>query len=196
MAVSQEELVMHDCQVVCPQCLAVCQYEGGALVARDDSDAPYRHTVTVSAPKTETSRFCHSCGKQLPSGISFCPYCGVDLKAPFGEEEQSAQPQPAPAPKPEPAPEPAPVKKTRPVERAAASAPRQPEREQPRQPSKPVEDNLRHIPRHYKAMHPQMNSYDAKPGTLFKIIAYIIIALLLCLLVYFIYAGLSFEPAV
>ena len=32
MAVSQEELVIHDCQVVCPQCLAVCSYENGKLV--------------------------------------------------------------------------------------------------------------------------------------------------------------------
>ena len=63
MAVSQEELVMHDCQVVCPQCLSVCQYEGGALVVRNDSDAPYRHNAVVESSKTETARFCHSCGK-------------------------------------------------------------------------------------------------------------------------------------
>ena len=73
MAVSLEELMTHDSQVVCPQCLAVCQYQNGTLVARDDSDAPYRHIATVDTTKHDNSNYCYHCGKQLPAGISFCP---------------------------------------------------------------------------------------------------------------------------
>ena len=102
MAVSLEELVMHDSQVVCPQCLAVCQYENNKLVARDDSDAPYRHVATVEHnTKRDSSNYCHSCGKQLPAGISFCPYCGADLAAPFDKAESAPQ-QPAAAPQQHP----------------------------------------------------------------------------------------------
>lgn len=82
--------MIHDSQVVCPQCLAVCRYIDGALVVKDDSDAPYRHTasVDIASSKQESTKFCHSCGKKLPSGIKFCPYCGADLSAPFSHPKR------------------------------------------------------------------------------------------------------------
>ena len=186
MAVSQEELMTHDCQVVCPQCLAVCQYENGGLVVRDDSDAPYRHTANVSTSAQEdTSRFCYSCGRKLPEGISFCPYCGVDLKAPFDE---------APAAKAEPekksTPAPAPAKRQEPTRER-----RQPEEPASRPQDTRFEDKLRTMPHHYKATQPRLHQDGAMPGLGFKIFAYITIALLLILLVYIIIAGLSIEPA-
>ena len=123
MAVSQEELVMHDSQVVCPQCLAVCRYENGALVVRDDSEAPYRHTAVVDTASTDASIFCHNCGKQLPAGIRFCPYCGVDLKAPFTPHQpQPVQPQPTVQP---------PVEEKKPAAKPKKES--QPERPQPAQ---------------------------------------------------------------
>ena len=140
MAVSQEELVLHDCQIVCPQCLAICHYENGALVVKDDSDAPYRHNASVSTQPADSTKYCHSCGRKLPEGISFCPYCGVDLKTPFETE-----PEPAPAPA---------VKREEPVQQPVAPAPRQEERapasrpvqDQPMPQTSQVEEKLRNIP--------------------------------------------------
>ncbi len=185
MAVSQEELVIHDCQVVCPQCLAVCSYENGALVVRDDSDAPYRHTVSVETPKQDNSRYCHACGKQIPAGISFCPYCGVDLMAPFnGAPSQPAVTEPA-----EPAPEPV---------MPAAPAEEKPQRQSAsrRQPAHQVEDNLRSMTHHYSTMRPHLHQNGTMPGRTFKIVAYAAIVVLLLVLVCIIVAGLDIEPAV
>ena len=188
MAVSLEELVMHDSQVVCPQCLAVCLYQNGTLVARDDSDAPYRHIATVDQSTShDNSNYCHRCGKQLPAGISFCPYCGADLGAPFDKESEAVkQPEPvketAPAPARQPAkeqPQPAVVKK-----RPAAAPAR----------TDHVEEKLRTMSRHYTSEHPRLHQNGTMPGTAFKVIAYAIIVLLLALLVYIIIAGLSLEP--
>ena len=198
MAVSQEELVIHDCQVVCPQCLAVCTYEGGALTVRDDSDAPYRHTAPVAETPTrpqvqhqEGSHFCHSCGKQLPAGISFCPYCGADLKAPFDEKEAS---KPEATPKSEPArttsvPKPAPQEKPRPARESM-------QRETPahQQPTTHVEDKLRTVSRQYNGVHTRHQHSDDRPSTLFKAVAYTIIIALIILLVYIIIAGSNIEP--
>ena len=187
MAVSQEELVIHDCQVVCPQCLAVCSYEGGALVVRDDSDAPYRHTANAGTVSNEKSKFCHSCGKQLPSGISFCPYCGADLKAPFHVEQ----------PKPEPKPEPAPVvEKKRPVEEEKQHA-RQtaPSQQVATQQTSIVEDKLRTMNRRYNPVHPHIHQNGTMPSKTFKVVAFALITLLLILLVGIIIAGYNIEPA-
>ena len=190
MAVSQEELVIHDCQVVCPQCLAVCSYEGGALVVRDDSDAPYRHTANAGSVDNEKSKFCHSCGKQLPSGISFCPYCGADLRAPFNAQ----QPQPEPTPQPEPAPV---EERKRPLVQEETKPHRQ---EKPRQPQSMrqdtmVEDKLRTINRRYSDMHPHLHQNGTMPSRGFKVVAMVVIALLLILLVGIIIAGNSIESA-
>lgn len=194
MAVSLEELVMHDSQVVCPQCLAVCLYQNGALVARDDSDAPYRHTATVdSSTKHDSSNYCHSCGKQLPAGISFCPYCGADLGAPFDNKEAAAPRQPVreePVVKPQPAtekPQPA-VKRPK--------APAAPQQQAPPAGRNHVEEKLRTVSRHYTSVHPRLHQNGTMPGTAFKIVAYTVIAILLILLVVIIIAGNSLEPAV
>ena len=189
MAVSQEELVLHDCQVVCPQCLAVCQYEGGVLVARDDSDAPYRHNAVVESAKAESARFCHSCGKQLPEGISFCPYCGADLSAPFEtpkSEPVVSKPEPKPQPKPQPV-------KQEPVKPIAEK--REPEVTPRHENSSLVEEKLRTVGHHYHSVHPRLHQNGTKPGTFFKIVAYTVIVLLLILLVFIIVAGASIEPA-
>ncbi len=191
MAVSQEELVLHDCQIVCPQCLAICHYENGALVVKDDSDAPYRHNASVSTQPADSTKYCHSCGRKLPEGISFCPYCGVDLKTPFETE-----PEPAPAPA---------VKHEEPVQQPVAPAPRQEERapasrpvqDQPMPQTSQVEEKLRNIPHHYNGMPSRMHMNDDRPSTPFKVFAYAIIVLLLILLAYIIYSGLTIEqPAI
>ncbi len=187
MAVSQEELVIHDCQVVCPQCLAVCQYEGGVLVVRDDSDAPYRHNAVVESDKPSKNKtFCHSCGKKLPEGISFCPYCGADLGAPF----KPVEPQPVTAP--EPVREPEPVK-SQPVEEAPIQERPAAEDASRSQSTTGVEDKLRTMAHHYNTMHPHLHQHGTMPSQGFKIFAYITIALLLILLIYIIYAGASIE---
>ena len=185
MAVSQEELVLHDCQVVCPQCLAVCHYENGVLVVRDDSDAPYRHNASVSTAEPDNSRYCYSCGRKLPEGISFCPYCGVDLKTPFVEE-----PHPTPEVKHE---EPVPTPE-QPVQHEEVVKPaREPQAPKPVQQASQVEQNLRTITHRYSGMHPQMHHSGDKPSTVFRAGAYVIILLLLVLLAYIIYSGLSIE---
>ncbi len=192
MAVSQEELLIHDSQVVCPQCLAVCQYENGGLVVRDDSDAPFRHNAAVDSSKFETTaRFCHSCGKKLPEGISFCPYCGADLSAPF-EAETPVEPAPAPSTPAKPR-EPEPVAQPAPVATTPKKQPQQ--REEVRKPIPQVENSLRTIPRQYSSMHPQLHQHGTMPSTRFKIFAYAVIALLLALLVFIIIAGSSIEPS-
>ena len=189
MAVSQEELLIHDCQVVCPQCLAVCQYENGGLVVRDDSDAPFRHNVTIDNSKTEAAaRFCHSCGKKLPEGISFCPYCGADLSAPFEEEPA---PQPTVVAAPETPREPEPVIRQEPTE-----SPKQtPQPEEAVKTMPRMENTLRDIPRQYRGMHPQLHQHGTMPSQGFKIFAYTVIFLLLLLLVFIIIAGINIEPS-
>ena len=186
MAVSQEELLMHDCQVVCPQCLAVCRYENGTLVVRDDSDAPYRHTAAVDPSKHDTeSRFCYNCGKQLPAGISFCPYCGSDLGSPFAKKENTVE-EAAPAPQ-QPVREPQPVK-----EKAVPEVKKQSVTQSTAAPNQ-VEEKLRTMSRHYTSVHPQLHQNGTMPGTAFKVFAYAIIVILLVLLVVIIIAGNSLE---
>ena len=185
MAVSREELLMHDCQVVCPQCLAVCRYENDTLVVRDDSDAPYRHTASVETTDSGNVSFCHSCGKQLPAGIRFCPYCGADLKAPFGKS-QAPEPQPKPEPRQRPV-----VEKPRPVEEKKKEDPTPVQRQ-----SSHVEDKLRTMSHHYNSSGVVLHQNGTMPGRTFKIIAYAVIAVLLALLVYIIIAGASIETAV
>ncbi len=185
MAVSREELLMHDCQVVCPQCLAVCRYENDTLVVRDDSDAPYRHTASVEATDSGNVSFCHSCGKQLPAGIRFCPYCGADLKAPFGKS-QAPEPQPKPEPRQRPV-----VEKPRPVEEKKKADPIPVQRQ-----SNHVEDKLRTMSHHYNSSGVVLHQNGTMPSRTFKIVAYAVIAVLLALLVYIIIAGASIETAV
>ncbi len=169
MVMSQEELVIHDSQVVCPQCLAVCRYIDGALVVKDDSDAPYRHTasVDVASSKQESTKFCHSCGKKLPSGIKFCPYCGADLSAPF------SQPKTADV-----KPEPSRAQTAAQEKKPAAKAERTPQ------------------PDYNNGMRPQLHQNGTMPSRTFKIVAYCVILVLLIVLVCFIVAGLNIEPAI
>ena len=190
MAVSQEELVIHDCQVVCPQCLAVCHYEGSTLVVRNDSDAPYRHTASVEQTKRDTAKFCHSCGKQLPAGISFCPYCGVDLNAPFDTQEEPAE---TAAEVQQSRPEPVKEQPIQAEENRKASGT---ESQRQQRSARPVEAKLRSIAPHYSSGNPYVEQTDSKPGTVFKVFAYTIIVLLLALLVYIIHAGASIEMPV
>lgn len=190
MAVSQEELVIHGSQVVCPQCLAVCLYENGALVPRDDSDAPYRHNASVEMSPRESTKFCYSCGKQLPSGISFCPYCGADLRAPFAGGKPHAVNEPQPTSRqPEPVKEkPKPAEKPKPSRQPSSpvSTRREPETDQ-------VEDKLRTMTHRYTNMHPHLHQRGTMPGPVFKIVAYTIIVLLVLLFVYIVIAGASIE---
>ena len=189
MAVSLEELMTHDSQVVCPQCLAVCQYQNGTLVARDDSDAPYRHLATVdTTTKHDNSNYCYHCGKQLPAGISFCPYCGADLGAPFDKKAAPAPQQPVQEPVDEPRPQPA-RQRQQPVAKKPQSATPPPEDRNR------VEEKLRTVSRHYTSVHPRLHQNGTIPGLAFKIVAYAIIAILLILLVVIIVAGNSLEPA-
>lgn len=185
MAVSQEELVIHDSQVVCPQCLAVCRYDGNRLVVRDDSDAPYRHTANVETTKDD-SKFCHSCGKQLPAGIRFCPYCGVDLDAPFHAAKSVNDVKPK-------------AKETNPhIEKKKAEeekAKPQPVTTRQRT-SDHVEDKLRTITHRYNSsgsMRSRLHQNGTIPSKSFKLVAYAIIALLLILLVCIIIAGINID---
>ena len=184
MEVSQEELVIHDCQVVCPQCLAVCRYENGALVARIDSETTSRRTANAGTSSQDHAKFCHNCGKQLPSGISFCPYCGADLKVSYN------------VPKPDDTPKPVEQKpievKKEPVVTLEKRTPEPKRQEQSNQ----VENNLRSMTRHYNTMHPHLHQRGTMPSKSFKIIAYSTIILLLALLVWIIIAGLSIESTI
>ena len=189
MAVSLEELVTHDSQVVCPQCLAVCHYENGALVVRDDSDAPYRHIAAVdSTTKHDSSNYCHSCGKQMPAGISFCPYCGADLGAPFDKKEEPAASRPVKEPEPVVKPQPA-------AEKPQPAAVKQPKAaSNPPQSHDHMGEKLRTVSRHYTQRHPQLRQNGTMPGTAFKVVAYTLIAILLILLALIIISGNSLEP--
>ena len=191
MNVSQEELVIHDSQVVCPQCLAVCRYVDGQLVVRDDADTPVRHTVKAHSVTAGVAKYCHSCGKQLPSGIRFCPYCGVDLKAPFDTMPRVVEPRTAEPVKPaEPAnPDKAKKPEKENKEAVTVTAPK-------RKSNNQVEDKLRTVTHHYKSNSVRLHQRGTMPGKVFKIVAYSIIFLLLVLLVVIIIAGNSIEPAV
>ena len=179
--------MIHDSQVVCPQCLAVCRYIDGALVVHDDSDAPYRHTASVTSTKQETTKFCHHCGKKLPGGIKFCPYCGTDLSAPFSQPKAVEK-------KPEPTRVQAKPQETKPVEAKVE----QPKPSGVRQSShNQVEDKLRTMSRHYSSsVRPRLHQHGTMPSRGFKIAAYSIIIALLVVLVCIIIAGLNIEPTI
>ena len=70
MSISHEELAIHDHQVVCPQCLAVCRYHDGALSVRDTSEQPARRSPGRSTSIQEATRYCHSCGKQFAASAT------------------------------------------------------------------------------------------------------------------------------
>lgn len=183
MEVSQEELVIHDCQVVCPQCLAVCRYENGALVVGGiDSETTSRRTANVGTTSHNQAKFCHNCGKQLPSGISFCPYCGADLKMSLDTPLPDDNPKPA-VQQPVEKKKPEPVVTTEPK-----PAPRRQEQ------ANLVEDKLRSMNRHYTSMHPRLHQHGTMPSPRFKFIAYAAIIILLVILVWIIIAGLNIEP--
>lgn len=59
--------------------------------------------------------FCISCGKKIPDGMGFCPYCGAAQR---GGGQAAPSPAPAPASGPAPASDPAPAPSP-----AAASGP-------------------------------------------------------------------------
>lgn len=72
--------------------------------------------------------FCISCGKKIPDGMGFCPYCGAAQRG-----GGQAAPNPAPAPASGPAPAPSPAAKSKPAPgispsstASAASAPAAP----------------------------------------------------------------------
>jgi len=188
MEVSQEELVIHDSQVVCPQCLAVCRYENGTLVARVDSETLSRPTATVSSTNRDKVKYCSSCGKQLPSGISFCPYCGSKIHQPANPGSViDVQPEPVQVPKtvkPEKV-------EAKPQENKKKSVEKKPQPDQ----SSHVEDKLRSFNRQYTNKSIHLHQNGTMPSKTVKAIAYTIIALLLILLVCIIVAGLSLEPA-
>ncbi len=55
--------------------------------------------------------FCTSCGKKIPDGMGFCPYCGA---AQHGGGQQTINPAPTPSPSPSPASSPNPATKPAP----------------------------------------------------------------------------------
>ena len=142
---------------------------------------------TIDSSKTEAAaRFCHSCGKKLPSGIKFCPYCGADLSAPF------SQPKTADV-----KPEPSRAQTAAQEKKPAAKAERTPQPEQRQRSHNQVEDKLRTISRRYNnGMRPQLHQNGTMPSRTFKIVAYCVILVLLIVLVCFIVAGLNIEPAI
>lgn len=189
MEVSQEELVIHDSQLVCPQCLAVCRYENGGLVARIDSETMSRHTATVGATNRDNIKYCSSCGKQLPGGISFCPYCGSKINHPNAAGSVvEVQPEPV-------VQEPS-VKKIKKIEEQPQEKTKKAVEKVPQHlQSSHVEDKLRRINRQYTSKSIHLHQNGTMPSKTVRAIAYAIIALLLILLVCIIIAGLNIEPA-
>ena len=96
VAVSSEELSLHDGVVVCPQCLAVFDDNGVR-------QAPQPGGVRVASsqpqePVSDEIHYCHHCGKPLVSDANFCPYCGKRVRGvePVPSDEPMADLQPEP----------------------------------------------------------------------------------------------------
>ncbi len=85
--VSDEELAQHTGHVVCPQCLTVYEVQGGTLTAQTQRSGQGDSAPAADAAGWTTFSYCYNCGKQLPTGISFCPYCGVNLHMPFSTQD-------------------------------------------------------------------------------------------------------------
>ena len=45
--------------------------------------------------------FCEKCGKQIPEGAAFCPYCGAKVEVPFAPKQEVVDPKPHPEAKKE-----------------------------------------------------------------------------------------------
>lgn len=75
MHVSDEEVALHGGSVVCPQCLAV--YTVGDVDVSPDAVIASR-TATATEPAISYG-YCYSCGKKIPAGINYCPFCGKSL---------------------------------------------------------------------------------------------------------------------
>lgn len=103
VAVSSEELSLHDGVVVCPQCLAVFDDNGVR-------QAPQPGRVRVASPQpqepvSDEIHYCHHCGKPLVSDANFCPYCGKRVRgadpAPAEERQEERVEENLPAPQPQ-----------------------------------------------------------------------------------------------
>jgi len=182
MTVSPEELALHDNMVVCPQCLTTYYVEGNKLTASEV--AAQRHPVTGG--DASSAGYCYNCGKALPAGINFCPYCGVDLMAPFQNKANASQPYQsgvdAEQPQPEQTDKPAAHQQVR--SKAATT-------------TQERSDVLRQITSYSRsvAQRTTITQRGSRPSKRFQVFAYITIALLLALLVCIIVAGNNIQPA-
>jgi len=173
MQISPEELAIHGNQVVCPQCLTVYGIEGNELTAQQVI-AQRKGVLQQGAVG-----YCYQCGARLPKGnFNFCPYCGVDLQALFesrlahqsvtqdGEEEGSPANEPV----------------------AATNIPSVAERKV----NADMGDMLRNLaPAHL----PMQNRVSPKSiaSLRFRIVAYIVIALLVLVFIAIVIAGNLLE---
>ncbi len=173
IVVSSEEVAVREGVVVCPQCLAVFDMDGNLHtsqprhVTRSVSEQPDKRQQQPEARRddntTEPFLYCPECGKPLPGGINFCPYCGIALAA-----ETTAHTTPS-----QPARQ----------EQPAATAPAATTRSKPAPAAQwtPVITTL----------HYQPNKWGTEPANTRTLAAgYTVIAALLVLLVFIIYKGL------
>ena len=65
--------------------------------------------------------FCISCGKKIPDGMGFCPYCGAAQRG-GGQANSAPASGPSPAPASGPAPSPAPSPASGPAHASATPA--------------------------------------------------------------------------
>lgn len=84
VVVSAEEVAMREGVVVCPQCLAVFDMDGNVRHKAQQGTARHLEEASEQSPapiaaEQDAFSFCHECGKPLPQGIKFCPYCGIKL---------------------------------------------------------------------------------------------------------------------
>ena len=74
--ISAEELVLHGGSVVCPQCLEVYVVDGYGEMSIDQASSARLRAVAAA----ETAyAYCFHCGKKIPVGINYCPWCGLSL---------------------------------------------------------------------------------------------------------------------
>lgn len=94
MKVSAEELEMHGGVVVCSQCLAVYDMSGNVHDSSDQGPVRTMSQAEAEAAASAGYHYCPDCGRTLPDGVKFCPYCGIRLAAQASPAEVQEQEKP------------------------------------------------------------------------------------------------------
>ena len=186
MRVSDEEVALHGGSVVCPQCLAV--YTVGDVDVSPDAVIASR-TASAAEPKISYG-YCYSCGKKIPTGINFCPFCGKSLsQEAIAAMQQQQGHQPLPQQQPAPSPAPAAATVAQPATEVADTTPDDAQKASSEIDWKPFLPTY-----HFSVADRQAQREKQRASRTFVFVSLVIIIAQLALLAYIIHKAMRYLP--